>query len=188
MALITAPTLRLRGIEWTLDRPAQVNIDLSGKRRADTAPLYGKWSARVDLATYESEALFCPVRSFLVRCFGPVNSFDLPATLESQNANSGVTVASTAAAGATVLSLSGYSTALLAGQMATVNGQLLQLTEDQVGAVIAFEPPLRVQASATTAVETANPYARVHLADQQIAWNIEPPQRFSASFNVEEAF
>jgi hypothetical protein len=184
--LITAPTLRLRSIEWFLDRPAQINADLTAKRTIGT-PLYGKWSARVDLATYETEALFAPIRSFLVRCNGPVNTFNLPATVEAQNSNTGVTVDVTAAAGATQMALDGASN-LLAGDMVTVGDQLLQLVEDQAGGVIIFEPALREEATAGASVETANPYAVVHLAQSEVAWNVEPPARFSASFDVEEAF
>jgi hypothetical protein len=188
VALVTAPAFRLRGIEWALDRPAQVNADWSGKRTIDTAPLYGKWRARVELATEESEAAFRTLRSFLVRLCGHTHTFRLPATLDAQNANSGVTVASTAAAGAITMSLSGASAPLLAGQLVTVGNQLLQLVEDQAGAVIAFEPPLRAQASGGAAVETANPYALVHLSDGTVEWAVEPPQRFSASFAAEEAY
>lgn len=182
--MITAPTLRLSAIEWTLDRPAQINIDLVNKRTVG-APLYGKWYAKVTLAAYETEALFCPVRSFLFRCNGVANSFQLPATIEPQNGNSGVT-ASAATAGATSLTLTGTSTALLDGQMVTVNDQLLQLTEDQSGSTITFEPPLRAAVSAGASVETANPYALVRMTGADIGWQIDPPEFFSASFNVEE--
>jgi hypothetical protein len=187
VALITAPTFALSGIQWALDRPAQINVAVSGKRTADE-PLYGKWSGHVDLMTTGSESDFLPIRSFLVRCNGPVNTFDLPATVEPQNADSGVTVASTVAAGVVTLSLSGYSTPLTDGQMVTVGGQLLQLTADQSGAAITFEPPLRVQATAGDAVETANPFATVRLTQSEVGYTIEPPQRFTTSFDVEEEF
>jgi hypothetical protein len=92
------------------------------------------------------------------------------------------------AAGVVTLSLSGYSTSLTDGQMVTVGGQLLQLTADQSGAAITFEPPLRAQAAAGDAVETANPFATVRLTQSEVGWAIEPPQRFTTSFDVEEAF
>jgi hypothetical protein len=185
MALITAPTFALAAIEWELDRPAQINSDVSNKRTVDE-PLYGKWFARVDLEPVTGESTFAPVRSFLMRCMGCVNSFQLPAVIEAQNANSGVTLAADAAAGATSITLSGATTALLDGQMVTLADQLLQLTADQSGGAITFEPPLRVAATAGAAVETAMPYALVRLADPNASWQVDAPNRFGASFMVEE--
>lgn len=188
MALITVPDLPLAGIEWSLDRPAQINVALTGKRAMESGPLYGKWRARVEIAARSSESEFRALRSFLVRCQGAVSTFRLPATVEAQNSNSGVTVASTVAAGATAMNLSGTSTPLLAGQMVTVNDQLLVLTDDQLGSSISFEPPLRAQASSGTSVETANPTALVHMSAPQVSYSIAPWRRFSSTFSVEEAF
>lgn len=187
MALITTPTIRLAKIEWSLGRPAQINTSaMLGERTIATTPWHGKWRAKVELAEMSSEAEFAPYRSFLVRCCGPIHTFQLPATVEAQNGNSGVTVGSTAAVGAVSMSLSGAATAMLEGQMVTVGGQLLQITAVS-GSTITFEPPLRAQASAGAAVETANPYATVHLSASQIGWSIAPWRRFSSSFSVEEA-
>lgn len=186
MALITAPTLRLAKIDWSLDRPAQINTSITNRRTIPANPWHGKWRARVELAEYASEEEFRPVRSLLIRCCGPIHTFNLPATVEAQNSNSGVTVTTTAAAGAVTFGLSGASTAMLEGQMMTVNGQLLQITAVS-GSTITFEPPLRAQATAGTAVETASPYAVVHLASPQVGWSIAPWRRFSSSFDVEEA-
>lgn len=188
MALIAAPTLPLRGIEWTFDRPAQINTSLTGKRTSEDEPWFGKWHARVELAVQQGEENFRAIRSFLVRCDGPVNTFQLPATVEPQNSNSGVTVASTAAVGASTMNLSGTTTPLVVGQMVTVGDQLLLLTDDQLGSTITFEPPLRAQATAGASVETANPYAVVHLASSEIGWSIGPWRRFATAFGVEEAF
>lgn len=188
MAVIAAPDFRVKSIDWSLDRPAQINSSLlTGKRTVTTAPWYGKWRASVELAPAVGEDGYRLLRSFLVRCQGPVHRFKLYAVAEPQNANSGVTVASTAASGATTMSLSGAATALTEGQMVTVNDQLVVLTADQAGAAITFEPPLRVQASAGTSVETARPWAMVRLTAAQSAWGVDPGQLFAADFDVEEA-
>ena len=188
MSAVTWPGFALAQVDWTLDRPAQVNAsNLTPIREADTDPWFGKWSAKVTLATVESEAAFAPFRSFLLRLNGPANTFNLPAVVEPQNGNSGVTLSSSAAAGDNTISLSGVSTPLKDGQLVTVNGQLLQLTADQTGTSITFEPDLRAAASSGTAVETANPYATVSLSDQSISWAVSPPQRFDCDFAVEEA-
>lgn len=185
MALITAPTFRLAGIAWDLDRPAQINSDLSGKRTVDE-PLYGKWFASVALEPETGETAFAPIRSFLMRCMGCVNSFHLPAVIVAQNANSGVTLGANALAGATTVTLSGATTSLTDGQMVTIADQLLQLTADQSGSDITFEPPLRRAATSGDAVETSIPYALVRLADPNVMWTVDAPNRFSASFDVEE--
>ena len=185
MALISAPTFRLAGIAWELDRPAQVNTDLSNKRTIGD-PLYGKWFASVALEPETGEAAFAPIRSFLMRCMGTVNYFHLPAVINAQNANSGVTLSAGASAGATTVTITGASTSLLDGQMVTIGNQLLQLTADQSGSALTFEPPLRVAASSGDAVETSLPYALVRLADPNVNWTVEAPQRFSTAFDVEE--
>ena len=52
-------------------------------------------------ATLQGEDAYRLLRSFFVRCAGPVNAFKLYAVVELQNANSGVTVGATVAAGVT---------------------------------------------------------------------------------------
>lgn len=188
MATITAPDFTLRNIEWSLDRPAQINRAMTGVRTAPAEPWYGKRFARVELATIHDEDDYRLLRSFFVRCQGQVNSFKLYAVVENQNSNSGVTVGSTAAAGAVSMTLSGTTTALTEGQMVTVNDQLLTLTEDQSGSTITFEPPLREQASSGTSVETSRPWALVKLAAPQAGWGVDAPGQFNAAFEVEEAF
>lgn len=189
MSSVTAPTMAFRQIDWNLDQPAQVNdSSFNANREAAASQWFGKWSAKVTLKTVEDEASFCPIRSFLIRCQGPNNSFRLPAVVEPQNSNSGVTVSGTAAKGALSLSLSGASAPLVNGQLVTVNGQLLQLTRDQNGSSIAFQPPLHTQATSGTSVETANPYTTVFIPTGNVSWDVSPPQRFDAAFNVEEAY
>lgn len=188
MAIITAPAFRFASIDWAFERPAQRNVAALNKVATDAnAPWFGKWSARAELKYEETEDAFRLLRSFLLRCNGPLNKFRIPASTEPQNANAGVTVSSLAPQNSTTLVLSGVSTPLTKGQFVTVNDQLLLLFQDQIGSTILFEPPLRAQATGGTAVETANPTVLVQLAKAPIGWTIEPPQRFRAGFDVEEA-
>lgn len=187
MALITAPELPIRSLEWSFDRPSQGNIGVSGKRSVEAEPLYGKHYARVELAARVGESTFRQLRSFFVRLQGPVNTFRLEAVGEAQNGNSGVTVAGTVAAGVTSFNIGGAATSLLEGQMVTVNDQLLTLVADQSGNTITFEPPLRAQATAGAAVETSRPWALVRLAGAEAEWGVSLGPRFDASFEVEEA-
>jgi hypothetical protein len=187
MAVITAPDFDIRHIDWSPDRPSQSNADWQGKRKVAANPWFEKWRAHLDLVPIVGEDNVRPLRSFFARCDGPVNRFPLRAVEGPQNANSGVTVASTAAAGATSMTLAGAATALKDGQLITVNGQLLQLVADQSGSTVNFEPQLRAQASAGAAVETSLPYATVFLATPP-TWSVAAGKIYSISFDVEEAF
>lgn len=188
MATITAPDFRIRQIDWQLDRRAQINTSIAGQRRPVAAPWFGKWHARVEIASLVGTANYRLMRSFFVRCNGPVNKFKLYAVVENQNANSGVTVAATVAAGATSMTISGASTTLKEGQMVTVNDQLLVLTADQSGSTITFEPQLRAQATLGASIETKRPWAMVRLAGESAGWSVDPGPVFGASFDAEEAF
>lgn len=188
MAFITAPDFKIVTIRWELSRPAQINrSDWTGRRTVVVNPWHAKWRAHVELAVQQGEENFRALRSFFARCRGSVNTFRLYATAGKQNDNFNVRVDTAAAQGATSLTLAGYDTALLDGQMVTVNGQLLQLTKAQSGATITFEPPLREAAAAGEPVATSRPYALVHMAQSSSAWGVEPWRRFTTSFDVEEA-
>jgi hypothetical protein len=179
---------KIRRIQWSLDRPAQVNRSAyTGARRVVANPWHGKWSARVELSTIVGEANVLAWRGFLALLKGQINTFQLPATEGPQNGNSGVTVSVSAAQGATSVTLAGAATNLTTGQFITINGQLLLVTNGGAS-TIQFEPPLRAAAPATTGVETARPYATVALSDSAFAWSVDPGKQYGISFDVEEAF
>lgn len=187
MAIQSSPNLRLASIAWSLDRPGQVNTsEMTGKRTVPSNPWFGKWRASVELTPLPDEDSFRTVRSLLMRLRGHVHTFRLPAVIENQNANSGVTVASTVAAGVYSMTISGAATPLTNGQLVTVNDQLLQLTAAQSGSTVTFEPALRAQATAGTTVETSRPTALVHLAESAVSWRVSH-KRFEAAFDCEEA-
>lgn len=188
MAYITAPDFRIRSIEWELDRPSQVNVSAYTARRSVLQnPWHGKWRAKVELAMVQGESEFRSLRSFFARCEGQVNVFRIYATVEAQNSNVGVTVASAAAAGATSLSINGAATPLTDGQYFTVNGQLCVCIADQSGSTLTFEPPLRAAAAAGTTVVTSRPYALVSMASSSVGWSVGGARRYGAGFSVEEA-
>ncbi len=188
MAFITAPALGIRTIEWALDQPAQINAStLTGKRTPVAEPWFGKWRAVVELAPIVGVDQARILRSFFARCLGMINTFRLLACEGPQNANSGVTVSGTAAAGASSLTISGAATAMKVGQHVTVNDQLLILTA-VAGNVLTFVPRLRAQATGGTAIETANPYALVHLSAPTAEWSIEPGTVSTFKFEAMEAY
>lgn len=188
MAFVTAPDFAIKAIQWSLNRPAQINVGAyTGVRQAVATPWFTQWSAHVELGQRQGESGFRLLRSFFAKCRGSVNTFRIYATPELQNSNSGVTVASTAAQGATTMTISGASTALLEGQFFTVNGQLCCCTADQSGSTLTFEPPLRQQATAATKVVTSRPYALVYLSNPQQSWSEGNWRLFDMSFDVSEA-
>jgi hypothetical protein len=190
-AVITLPfaqKLRIKAIEWTFSRNDGVNVSgWDGSRTVVADPWSAKWRAKVELVPIIGENNFRAIRSFLAQRKGQIVPFRLNATEAPQNANSGVTVASTAAQGATSMTLAGAATPLKDGQYVTVNGQLLCCTADQSGSTINFKPPLRQQAAAGTTVVTARPYALVFMATARLGWSVDPGQVYGVTFAAEEA-
>lgn len=186
MAIVTLPSpARIKAIQWTLDRPAQINTSgYTGRRTVVANPWHGKWRASVELAAMDA-TMILGWRAFLAKLKGQINTFRLPASEGAQNANLGVVATSTAAAGATSITLTGATTALLSGQFITVNEQLLQVT-DVSGSTVTFQPPLRVQATAGTGVVTANPYALVAMTDSMTGWTADLGPVYGVAFEVEE--
>jgi hypothetical protein len=188
MAIQTFPAgARIRRIEWRLERPAQVHRSAyTGKRVVVANPWFGRWLAKVELSPIVGEANVLQWRAFLGILRGQIHTFRLPVTERPQNSNAGVTVSSTAAQGATSMTLAGAATALLPGQFITVNEQLLQVVS-VAGAAVTFEPRLRVQATAGTGVITSEPYALVSLAGDSSGWAVDAGQLYGIGFEVEEA-
>jgi hypothetical protein len=192
MSTFNWPGFGVKSVSWSFDQPAQVNSsEWSGTRTVVSNPWHGKWSAKVDLSTQQGDGAFRAARAFFTQLKGQLNTFHLPAVEAPQNSNTGVTVATTAAQGAVSIALTGLTDALVIGNMITVNGQLLSLTS--VGSLVAgaqtvgFMPALRAQATATTAAQTAKPYALVALTDSSFTWDIGSWRRYGLSFTVEEA-
>lgn len=183
-----APDFLIGRIDWAFARPgAAVGSGWTGGVTVVADPWRSRWRAEVELITLAGEAEARPIRSFLARVRGAIAVFRLRAVAAAQNADAGVTVAAAAAAGARSVDLAGYSAPLKDGQLLTVDGQLLCCVADQSGATVTFEPPLRRLAAAGAAVETARPYALVHMAASRVGWKVKPALLYGAGFAVEEA-
>jgi hypothetical protein len=190
MALVTWPGFGIRSIQWTLDRPAQVNRSAyTGARSVATNPWHGKLSAHVELAPIVREANGLALRAFLASLRGALNTFRIPATEGGQFNLPAATVQATAAKGATSMTLSGAF--LWPGQMLTVNDQLLLVvtSADSSGnCAITFESALREQATAATVAEVGDPTCLVALTDSSVSWSVDPGQLYGCTFDVEEVF
>ena len=83
MSVIAFPYFaKIRSIDWTLDRPAQVNVSgYTGARGVVANPWHGKWRARVQLSTLVgTEVTTRWWRSFFAKLKGQINTTWLPAT------------------------------------------------------------------------------------------------------------
>jgi hypothetical protein len=192
MATFNWPGFGIKSVSWTLKQPSQSNTSgWTGKRTVVSNPWHGMWTAKVDLATRQGDGAFQTARGFFTGLLGSINTFHLPAVEAPQNANTGVTVATSAVSGATSLALTGITTALVAGNMITIAGQLLSIIS--VGSLsgsaqtVNFRPALRAAAASTTSVETAKPYALVFLSDDSFTWDIATWRLYGLSFSVQEA-
>lgn len=184
---ITAPDFKIRHVDWELERPAQANTGLGGKRRTAGVPWFGKWYAHVELIPLVGAERVREYRSFFARCNGPVNTFQLPAVEDAQNGNSGVTLDADAAKYANNITITGAATAMTLGQYVTLADQLL-LVVGIAGDNLTVDPHLRGDVSAGAAVETSEPYALVSLVSSSVEWAVEPGTIYSISFDVEEAY
>jgi hypothetical protein len=197
MAIITAPALRIASIAWRFDRPAQVNRSAyTGRRKVMANPWHARWSAELELAPIVGEANILAFRAFLAQLKGQVNSFRLKATEGAQLTGAGGVGATTGAAvGATSLAVAGFPTGknLLAGQMMTVNDQLLLLTQDGTvtgtnDRTFTFESPLRAAVAGSALVEVMNPTALVCLTSSVSGWDVSAGTVYGAKLSVEEVF
>jgi hypothetical protein len=192
VATFNWPGFGIASVAATLDQPAQVNRSVyTGVRAVASIPWHGKWAFKVQLAVRQGDANFRAIRAFFTGLQGAINNFHLPAVEQSQNANSGVTLSSSASQGAISLVLTGVGTALVAGNMATIAGQLLSISS--VGALsgtaqtINFQPALRAAAALGASVETAKPYALVALNGGSFSWDIAQWRQYGLMFEADEA-
>jgi hypothetical protein len=183
-----APVFDIKHADWVLDRPSTINASAyAGNAQVLTDPWRATWHAHIDLAPIVGENNMLPIRQFIGRVNGMIKAFRVYATENIQNNNSGVTVASSAAQGATTIALAGYTDTMKEGQLMTINRQLVICTANQSGANVSFEPPLRQPASAGTAVETKQPYALMHMSVSKVGWNVGPGKVYNVSFDLQEA-
>lgn len=188
MTFIAWPGLRIGKIAWSPARPGNALVSpYTGNGPVITNPWHARRSAAVTLAPIVGEAGIRSYRSFIGQMKGRNNVTRLPATESAQNANSGVKLSAAAAAGATSISITGAATPLLDGQLATINGQVVQLTADQAGAVLTFEPPLRAAAAINTTVVTSRPYMLASLTSSANGWSASQGTLYNAGFGMDEA-
>lgn len=198
MAVIPTPAaLKIRGIAWRLFSPAQVNRSAwTGRRQVVTQPGHARWTAEAEIALLAEADAFA-MRAFMMKLKGQINTFRLEAVEQDQTTVTSLTVSGGASGGATSVTTSASwpasTTVLRAGQMLTINDQLLALTSDVVsnatgGSTMTFEPPLRMAAAAGAPIEVRRPTALVALSEPEIGWAVELGPHYSFALSVEEVF
>jgi hypothetical protein len=196
MAIIPMPTGGIRSIRWQFLQPSQVNRSAwTGRRQVVALPGAARWEASVELRPMLSDSDVSLWRGFLARLRGQQNTFRLRAVEQAQI--SGVTplVNGGGQAGYT-LSSDGWGSAgtkLLAGQMITIDDQLIPLGADVVAngagqATLTLESKLRAPPADNATIIADWPTAIMALATDTIGWSVDPGRIYGFSFDCEEAF
>jgi hypothetical protein len=189
MTLITLPDqARIKNVEWTLDRPAQVNrSDWTKRRQVVLQPGPSMWSATCDLVVRIGEPAMLEVEAFLVDLEGQVNSFQLPIADSPQLPAPQSVVVDGAGQSGRFLALRGgvHGQSLLRGHKITVNDQTVMLmaplTFDATGkATATFKPSLRNSPADGDPVEVVKPYVLLSLTTSQVGWTVAPGRLYQA--------
>lgn len=198
MAIIAVPdALAIRRVEWTFDRPAQVNRSKWTRRRQVVQqPGPAMWSATAELAVRIGTDEWREAEAFLVDLEGQINTFRLEAAAAPQTDLPLSPVVDGAGQYGRSLRLRGGTpgAGLKRGHKMTVNEQLVSIsagfTFDGNGrAVVTFKPSLRLSPQDGAAVEMVKPTVLVALADSAVGWSEDLGGRFQAKpIVVEEAF
>lgn len=198
MAIIAVPdALAIRRVEWTFDRPAQVNRSKWTRRRQVVQqPGPAMWSATAELAVRIGTDEWREAEAFLVDLEGQINTFRLEAAAAPQTDLPLTPMVDGAGQYGRSLRLRGGipGAGLKRGHKMTVNEQLVSIsagfTFDGNGrAVVTFKPSLRLSPQDGAAVEMVRPTVLVALADSAVGWSEDLGGRFQAKpIVVEEAF
>ncbi|MBQ1481343.1 MULTISPECIES: hypothetical protein [Sphingomonas] len=198
MAIIAVPdALAIRRVEWTFDRPAQVNRSKWTKRRQVVQqPGPSLWSATAELAVRIGTDEWLEAEAFLIDLEGQINTFRLEAAAAPQTDLPLKPVVDGAGQYGRVLRLRGgiAGAGLKRGQKMTVNEQMVSIsaafTFDADGrANVTFKPSLRLSPQDGAVVEMIRPTVLVALANSEVGWSEDLGGRFQARpIVVEEAF
>lgn len=177
--------------QCTLDQVSQVFRSAYTGAVAKTAnPWHGKWLFAVSIIPMVGDRNVRALRAFLASLRGQINSVRLPVTCGEQKHLPMATVQATVAKGGTSMTITGCF--LQPGQLLTVNDQLVSVvTSEPSGSncAITFQPALRADASAGTAVETGNPTSLVMLSSSSVSWTLRPGNMaYPDTLNFEEDF
>ena len=197
MANIPVPeALTIRRVEWSFDRPSQVNrSDWTKRRQVVWQPGPSLWSASAELAVRVGTDDWLEAEAFLIDLEGQINSFRLPAANAAQApANLTPVVRGAGQSGRSLLLDAGIpGLGLKRGHKFTVNDQMVSVmapfTFDATGrATVTFKPSLRLSPADRTLVEVRQPTVLMSLATSSIGWTEDCGEQFQAKqLQLEEA-
>lgn len=198
MAIIAVPeALAIRRVEWTFDRPAQVNRSGWTKRRQVVQqPGPALWSATAELAVRCGTDEWLEAEAFLIDLEGQINTFRLEASATPQAPDDLLPVVDGAGQYGRSLHLRGgiAGATLRRGHKLTVNEQMVSIGQSVTfaasgTATVTFKPSLRQAPPDGAAVEVRRPYVPVALVDSTIGWSEDLGSIFQAkSLQLEEAW
>lgn len=197
MAIIALPpAVAIRRVDWTFDRPAQVNRSQWTKRRqVVTQPGPALWSATAEMAVRVGTDDWLEAEAFLIDLEGQINSFRLEAAAAAQAPATLMPVVNGAGQYGRTLRLRGGTpgAGLKRGHKMTVNDQMVSVmrsfTFGADGRVeVEFKPSLRLSPADATPVEMRRPTVLVSLTNSAVGWSEDNGSIFQAKpIEVEEA-
>lgn len=197
MAIITVPdALAIRRVEWTFDRPAQVNrSDWTKRRQVVTQPGPSLWSATAEMAVRVGTDDWLEAEAFLIDLEGQINTFRIEAASQPQTTLPLTPVVDGAGQYGRSLRLRGGipGAGLKRGHKMTVNDQLVSISApfafDAAGlAIVTFKPSLRLSPQNGAPVEMRKPTVLVALVNSAIGWTEDLGEQFQGKpIQVEEA-
>lgn len=197
MAIITVPdALAIRRVEWSFDRPAQVNRSRwTMRRQVVQQPGPALWSATAELAVRCGTDEWLEAEAFLIDLEGAINTFRLEASATAQARDDLAPVVNGAGQSGRSLLLRGGipGETLKRGHKLTVNDQMVSISApflfgEDGSAVVSFKPSLRRSPADGSSVELRRPWVMVALTDSAIGWTEDLGSIFQAkALQLEEA-
>lgn len=198
MAIITVPdALAIRRVEWSFDRPAQVNRSKwTMRRQVVQQPGKALWSATAELAVRVGTDEWLEAEAFLIDLEGQINSFRLEAAAAAQTELPLAPMVDGAGQFGRSLRLRGGipGAGLKRGHKMTVNEQMVSISAPFAfgadgRATVTFKPSLRLSPQDGAAVEMRRPTVLVALVGSAIGWSEDLGGIFQGKpIQVEEAF
>lgn len=193
MALITMPSGKIQTVEWRLIQPAQATVsEWTGHSKVQPSGR-SYYEARVSLRPLLRDEVF-EWRAFLARLQGGANTFHLSAVETSQ-----ITASPLVKGGGQTgyaIDTDGWGSSglkLVAGQFATIGGQLLMLGSNVTAngsgeATMTFVQQVRAAPGDNAAVTVGAPYATMRLDTPDFGYSVGPGRVYGMSFTCREAF
>lgn len=198
MAIIAVPdALAIRRVEWSFDRPAQVNRSgWTMRRQVVQQPGPSLWSATAELAVRCGTDEWLEAEAFLIDLEGAINTFRLEASATPQARDDLLPAVDGAGQFGRSLRLRGgiAGEGLKRGHKLTVNDQMVSVSAPfvfnaQGVATVSFKPSLRQSPPDGAAVEVRRPSVLVALSDSAVGWTEDLGSVFQAkALHLEEAW